>query len=160
MPVFFTADSGDAAVGRTIALEDAHTQGTTSVFSMDPNISWQVQRSIITRITMAHQCNFQFLHSIGNDIYIYVFGDRIGQITVSGLSMTQECDSRDTEHGFEKIMRWYGENRVAARKTPIKLTIGSTPIEGFVVGLTGDLVDPSTRVIQYGLTLMVLPEKN
>lgn len=158
MPVFFTS-GGQGSVGRTIGFTDPHTQGTTTLIQLDPKLTWSSERSIITRMTLAQQCNYQFLHTIGNDIFIYVFGDRVGQITISGLSMADDCDSRDSEHGFEKVLKWYNRNRVAKRKTPVKVTIGKTPIQGFLVSISGDLVDPSTRLIQYGLTLMVLPEK-
>ncbi len=159
MPLFFASKSGDSQVGRTVGFSDPHTQGTISMFSMDPTFGWRSEKSIITRMTVSHQCNFQFLHTVGNDVFIYVFGDRIGQVTVSGLSMAGDCDARDTDHGFEKVLKWYSNNRVAKRKTPVKLMIGKTPIEGFCVGLSGDAVDPSSRLIQFGLTLMVLPEK-
>ena len=122
-------------------------------------------RSIITRITVAMSGNYQFLHTIGNDIYIYAFGDRIGQVTVSGLAMAGPCSSCDTgptgkKHGFDYVYRWYLDNRLAARKAPVRVTLGDTNIDGFVVGLSGDAVDPQTRIMQYNLQIAAVPFKN
>ena len=155
MPTFF--EGGE--VGRTVACLDTHAQGTTSLVTPEPNISWSNHKSIITRVTVAQQGNFQFLHTIGNDVYIYVFGDRIGQASISGLSMAADCAGGGGGHGFEKVAEWYGENRLAQKKAPITVTIGRTPVEGFVTGFTSDLIDPSTRIMQYTIQLVVLPEK-
>jgi hypothetical protein len=162
MPSFFAAQDGSSPIGRTVGCADPHTQGTSRFVSIkDVNIGWSTHRSIITRITMSMQGNFQFLHTIGNDIYVYAFGDRIGQISIFGLSMTRDCKSPgDTKHGFEKVYKWYQDNRIAKKKAPITISIGQdTTIEGFVVGLNADAVDPQTRVMQFAIQMAVFPKK-
>lgn len=161
MPVFFQTAAGNMPAGRTVAMADPHAAGSVSVVRTEPSISYVTEKSIITRMTLSHKGNFQLLHTMGNDIQIYVFGDRIGSITISGLSMAYDCTSDDGRHGFEKILEWYQNNRLAARRDPVIVTIGSnTVINGFVAGVTGDVVDPSTRLVQYGLQLLTLPEKD
>ncbi len=152
MPTFF-----EGPAGRTIAFTDMHAQGSTSLARISPEISWDGQRSIITRVTVSQQGNYQFLHTIGNDVYIYVFGDRVGSVTISGLSLVR-CNADG--HGFEDIMAWYQNYRVAAMKSPLEVTIGDgLVIEGFLTGITGDVVDPGTRIMQFGLQLATIPEK-
>jgi len=162
MPTFFTG----GAAGRVVQLADDHTQGTLRFVDIKfpDQITFTAHKSIITRLTVAHQCNYQFLHTVGNEIYIYVFGDRIGQVTISGMSFTEACCGPTNPfsgngHGFEEIMKWYEAHRVAAQQQPIEVMIGQTGIQGFVVGLSGDVVDPATRLMQFGLTIMVLPKK-
>lgn len=41
--------------------------------------------SIITSVSINAQNNYQFLHSLENLIYVYSFGERIGELTISGL---------------------------------------------------------------------------
>lgn len=164
MPTFFTGAGGFAPAGRTIALPDYHAQGTTSLVEVDPALKYVSQQSIITRLALSHQANVQFLHTVGNDVYIYVFGDRMGRIVISGLSLAADCGGASgggNEHGFEKILRWYRDNRVVRRKAPVRVTIGAaTTIEGFVVNLDGDIVDPLARVMQYTLVLATIPERD
>lgn len=160
MPVFFMND-GNGQVGRTVGCPEKSTAGTVKFISLDPVLKWTTHTSIITRITFSQQGNFQFLHTIGNDVYIYVFGDRIGQITIQGLSMTKDCGQSGggDKHGFEKVIEWYNQNRIAQRRDTVEVMIGQTPIKGFVIGLTGDAVDPATRIVQYGLQLAIMPPK-
>lgn len=159
MPTFFTNQDGKAPIGRVVQIVDDHSQGTLQFTRIkDNNITFASHRSIITRMTLGHQCNTQFLHTIGNEIYIYVFGDRIGQVTLSGISFAADCNGART-HGFEEVLRWYEQYRVAAQRDPVKVMIGQTGMNGFVVGLNGDVIDPAMRLMQWSLTLMVLPGK-
>lgn len=160
MPTFFSADS-NSPVGKVVQCKDIHTKGTMQFVRFDDpeTISFSAHKAIITRVSVAHQCNFQFLHTIGNEIYVYVFGDRIGQLTISGLSFTSNNCESSGGHGFERVLQWYEDYRVASRKDPIRTMIGRTAISGFVVGLQGDVVDPSTRMMQWQLSLMVLPKR-
>ena len=155
MPTFFTSN-GKAPVGRTVGIPDFHTMGTVRFFDMDPPIMAATHSSIITRVQLSHQGNYQFLHTIGNDVYVYVFGDRMGSITVSGLSM-QGCGVAN--HGIEYVMAWYRQNRIANRQIPVIISIGQASARGFVIGFSGDVVDPSVRLVQYGLQIATLPEK-
>ena len=140
MPSFFAAQDGSSPIGRTIGCADPHTQGTSRFISIkDVNIGWSTHRSIITRITMSMQGNFQFLHTLGGDIYIYVFGDRVGQMTVSGLCVSaNDCTAGATagQHGLEFVLAYYKSNRISTRATPLTMLIGqSTTITGFLAGM-------------------------
>lgn len=167
MPTFFSSSSGNNPVGRVVQCTDEHAQGTLHFFTLDRNndINFRAHRSIITRFTVAHQSNFQFLHTVGNEIYIYVFGDRVGQMTVSGLSFAADCGINSSgvgsgSHGFEGVLKWYEENRVSAKQDPVKVMVGSgEAINGFVVGMTADVVDHNIRLMSWNLSLMVLPKK-
>jgi hypothetical protein len=146
--------------GRLVVLTDPTVPGfTRSMATPTPGITVQGQRSIITRVAVAQQTNAQFLHTLGSDIYIYVFGDRIGQLVISGLSFAADCDGGGDAHGMELMMQYYTENKLSARRDPVKVMIGRVPVTGFVQGLTTDIVDPSTRIAQYNLTLMMIPDK-
>lgn len=161
MPTFFANDDGNSPVGRVVQIKDSHTQGTIRFASIqEKNVAFSTHRSIITRLTVAHQCNFQFLHTIGNEIYVYVFGDRIGQLTLSGLSFAAGCANlEEQDHGFEKVIRWYEETRVAARRDPVTVLVGRTGMSCFLTGLTGDVVDPNSRIMQWTANFTVLPKK-
>jgi hypothetical protein len=157
MPVLFESNTG-----RVIAIEDKVAAGAISLARVTGSggaISYQVHNTIITRLGLSSAGNYQFLHTIGNDVYIYVFGDRMGQITVHGLSFAQQCPGGSGPHGFERLLTWYDQNRVAVRKEPVTVTIGvGTTIQGFVTALTGDVQDPAHRTIQFQLTIAVLPD--
>ena len=161
MPVLFENNTG-----RVIALDDKVAAGAISLAAVTGAggpISYQSHNTIITRLGVSAAGNYQFLHTIGNDVYIYVFGDRMGQITLHGISFAQKCTGNSsntsaTNHGFEALLEWYEKNRVAAYKNPVTVTIGlAKTIRGFVVGMTGDVHDPQHRTIEFQLSIAVLP---
>lgn len=159
MPIFFAGSNG-TAVGRTVACADMAASGTMRFLGLDPTLNYSQHRSIITRMSYSHQGNYQFLHTMGNDVYIYVYGDRVGQVTIQGLCFASNCSGGgNSSHGIELLDKWYAANRIANRQKPVRVNIGSSWVEGFVIGSTGEMVDPDTRIMGYSLQLATLPKR-
>lgn len=152
MPILFRSRPGSV-----VALEDFAVQCQTRFIALNPGISYDSDRSLITRVTVGMQVNIQFLHSMGAQVYVYVFGDRMGQISLSGLSFVCECPT-GVDLGGEKMLMWYKKNRASRRKQPVRITIGRIPIDGFVTAFTEDVVDPSLNLVQWGVTIQALPD--
>ena len=177
MPVIFESNSG-----KVVAITDNVATGAIqlgNVVSDEKRITYQEHNTIITRLGISAAGNFQFLHTIGNDVYVYVFGDRMGQVQLHGLSFAAACPpapplkpgeltspivsampgKQGSEHGFELLFKLYTANRIAARKLPVKVTIGvGTTFKGFVTALTGDVQDALHRTIQFQMTISLLPD--
>tara|TARA_R110000824_G_scaffold25455_2_gene88678 strand:+ start:11242 stop:11781 length:540 start_codon:yes stop_codon:yes gene_type:complete len=176
MPVIFGGNTGSV-----VAIRDNVSEGSISLGNVSGGRDGGQEafglgaapfNSIITRIGVSAAGNYQFLHTIGNDVYVYVFGDRMGDITLHGLSFAQPCQrvtsnaSRnippvpfDGQHGFEKLFDWYSMNRIAATPKPARVRIGAkTTFKGFITGCTGDVADSKTRTIQFQLTISLLPD--
>ena len=143
--------------GSIVRMRDPAAQCSVRLLGLDPKITYDTHRSLITRVTVAQQANVQFLHALGSQIFVYAFGDRMGSITLSGLSASCPCP-QGNDLGIERILKYYSDNRVSKRKKPVRVTIGKTVLEGFVLSVSGDTVDPSTNIIQWGLNLATLPE--
>ncbi len=148
--------------GRVVRLDDPATQGKAYICHLDPDITFDAQLSIITGLTLSQRANVQFLHTLGGQVFIYVFGDRIGEMIVSGLSFAAPCDGKGGDigpnHGAGKILAWYRDNRVAARQTPITMTIGQEAVQGFVTGVGENVVDPSTLLTAWNVQIQVMPD--
>lgn len=150
----------EGPVGRVVALEDPAAQGVMYVtdIASDP-VTLESTRSIITRVTCAQQVNLQFLHTMGKHVYVYVFGDRMGQIGLSGLSFANDCDRPGAEHGVVKMFDWYRRNKASKRPEPIRINIGMRDnLDGFATGFNFDVVDPGSQMVQWNLTVAALPE--
>lgn len=172
MPVIFQQNTG-----KVVAISDKVAEGSFSLGNVTSNkITYAEHKSIITRIGIAAAGNYQFLHTIGNDVYVYVFGDRMGQIQLHGISFQGDCTgggggfagttptatfpAASGKHGFEMLYDWYKANRVAVRLSPVTVTIGiGTTFQGFVTALSGDIQDPLHRTIQFTMHIATLPEK-
>lgn len=150
----------EANAGRVIAVPDKSAAGLiqlTNVIGNEP-ISYIRHGSIITKMGVSAAGNFQFLHTLGNDIYVYTFGDRMGQIVLHGISFTDVCPANNMGfHGIEYLLRWYAQNRIAARKFPVQVAIGAnTVFNGFLTGINADGSDAESRVVSFQLTLAVI----
>lgn len=118
-------------------------------------------KSIITRVSVSSQGNFQFLHTLGGNIYVYVFGDRIGQLAVSGIACDATCDEEAGELGIERVIAYYNANRIAARKTPIKITLGvRTTLAGYLVGISAEMANAQMRMYQFNLQFVIVPQSS
>jgi hypothetical protein len=151
--------------GKVVRLDDPAAQASIGFVNINQPISYSTTRSIITRLTISQQTNVQFLHTLGSHIYIYVFGDRIGQMSLSGISFNAPCELMNpdgtvdlSEIGIAKMLDWYKQNRVSETGQPIRVAIGNRVIEGFVLGSTYDTIEPEAGLIQWGITLNCLPD--
>ena len=115
-------------------------------------------KSIITRVTVAAKGNYQFLHTLGGQVFIYVFGDRIGQLSVTGIAFDSTCGDPAGTLGIEHVLNYFSKNRVANRRTPLKLTIGATTtLQAYLLDILADVVDTKTRVWQFTLVMALVP---
>jgi len=156
MPLFMFGSSvgGTTQVGRVMACADnAFSDG--SLVAVD-GLTWRQSRVLIRNVTIAQSGNYQFLHTIGNDVYIYVFGDKVGQLQLGGLA-TASCSGG--QHGLSSLDRWYSNNRLAARKAPVRFTIAGDSIEGFLIGGQVSVADPENLLVQFDFTFAILPPK-
>jgi hypothetical protein len=94
----------------------------TMLFKLENWEGFDKFHSIITGVTVATQGNYQFLHTLGGKIFVYVFGDRMGQINVEGMAFDIACDAKGL--GIEQVMTYYSDNRLVNRAEPLKITIG------------------------------------
>lgn len=116
--------------------------------------------AIVTRVGSQEHGNYQFLHTLGDHIYLYVFGDRIGQLGISGLTFNDNCTNPLGEDGLSKVIGWYREQRLAVRQDPLIFTFQPGEVlKGYLVDMRGDTLDPCPRLSQFYLTLALIPER-
>jgi len=150
------------APGRAIELPLRYAVGSVAVASVVGSngvpISFNVQKTIITKVGVSLAGNYQFLHTIGNDVYVYVFGDRMGQIVLHCLSFPSRCNGDDSVHGFQHLYDWYRDNRIARSRDLVTVTLGGIAFRGFLIGSSPEFTDPDTKISQTQLVLSLLPE--
>lgn len=168
MPYIFTQGGQNwttqANRGRVVLLE-----GSPGAFQMD---TWgtggrnlAIFKSLITDVSVQEQGNYQFLHTLGNHIYLYIFGDRIGQLSISGLSFWSRsvgsgCDTNPMDLGIVRVINWYRLNRLVKRESPIIATLGTRAFQAFLVGFRCSKVNLDLRQFQFHLDLALLPDES
>lgn len=158
MPVIYEGNAG-----RVFAVPDRVATGLIQIANVTGEggqLSYLQHNTIITSMGLSTSGNFQFMHTIGGDIYIYVFGDRMGALQINGLSFSDQCpaDNGTEFHGVERLIRWYNQNRVAYRRNTVRVIIGrSTVIDGFITSLQVTGEDAGTRSVRFSMGLTMLP---
>jgi hypothetical protein len=151
--VIFSKGRGQVAV-----FQDPSMPGIMSL-RMDNWLGFQRFKAILTRVAISTQGNYQVLHSLGGDAFIYVFGDRVGQIIVSGLAFDSICGDPAGFLGIERVARYYNDNRLAVRQQPIKLTIGSSiTLKMYLAAVSLDVEDVATKVWRFSFIMLQVPE--
>ena len=162
MPTVLAARPGSVTV-----LNDASVQGVIPplVAFDSPQLTFDSELSIINSIGIAEATNHQFMHSLGADIYVYTFGDRMGQLQIGGLSFAKECGERGQvlagiEHGLGRIRRFYANAKLSTRPDPVQIVIGNSPdvVEGFITGFSARVADVASRLVSWQLEIALIPE--
>lgn len=158
MPAIF-----EGCPGRVVAVAVPVTNCQISMISIkdDANndvLTYLRDTVVLTRVTVNQSANVQFLHTIGNRVYVYAFGDRMGQIILSGLAFIASCNNDLTSHSAKNVLDWYRLNKASTRANPITVTVFDVAFQAFVLALNTDVVEPATKLVQWTLTLATLPD--
>lgn len=148
-------------VGRVIRLDDKAAPGGLRLLEMkNQPINYDLQRSIITRFSVDQSVSAQFMHMLGGEIYIHVFGDRIGTLMLSGLTFPYACEfANDTEPSIEKMLKWYKTNKLSKRFSPVRVVVGNTPFDAFLTNFTIGAQDTATGLVEWATQLTTLPDE-
>jgi hypothetical protein len=129
------------------------------LFRMDNWEGFDKFQAIITGVMITTQGSFQFLHTLGGKIFVYVFGDRMGQINISGMAFDTACDGSGM--GIEQVMVYYSDNRIANRVEPVKITIGpDLTMRCYLVGFGAkqNTGNAGSRTYSFNMQLSHVPE--
>ena len=143
----------------------------------EPNSNWGGYgefRAIITGFGVQQQGGFQFLHTLRDFIYVYVFGERIGQMSIEGIAFNANCEAGPDAiieqasgkigpqyHGLEWVQAYYLDNRITERPDPITIVLGlDTPFYGFLTSLKFEVVDSPDKPFlgHFAMGFHVIPD--
>jgi len=153
--------------GRVVKIKDDAKPCQIKIMDMgeEDNIIFEKHESIVTRIGLTEEVNKQFVHTVGNKTYLYVFGDRIGNLTLDGISFAPTCrcdedNTKDLNPGFERILQWYNANKASNRNSPLTIVLGKdTVLNGFLVNFSLRVVDVPLRMFEWSMVLHTIPRK-
>ena len=116
----------------------------------------------ITGFTLELHTNHQFLHALDEFIYVFPFGDRIGELSITGMSFLGggSC-SGPSGAGPCSVYDHYMTNRLSKpigyKPTKITLTGCATPpLLGFLTGLRMETLRPELPIVQWVLRYNVI----
>lgn len=113
----------------------------------------------ITGFALEQNGNYQFLHTVNDFIYVYSFGDRVGELVVSGIGFAATCGSASGAK-LCNVYDFYRKNKLSMNGR-LSVTIGDCADSTFYAFLTGcrlEMQDPATMVGQWSLRFSVIPK--
>jgi len=114
-----------------------------------------LNRGIITQGTIEHEGNYQFLHTINDAVYVYVFGDRVGSLVVGGIAFGVPCGGGN---GITEVILRYNQHRIAATGNPVIVGFADLAFPCFLTGFNVDTADPETHTAQWALRFNFFPQ--
>jgi hypothetical protein len=112
---------------------------------------------IITSPAITQRVNAQFQTSLKESVYVYVFGDQMGQVTITGIAFAGMCEGDSS--GMKEILDYYRDYRASQRKETVIVTFGKESISGFLTESMMSSRDPSDLTLNYTFTINTLPKK-
>jgi len=157
MPAFFAHDRG--AVVR-VTSQNGGGGGVLPfrVLMQGVGIGSQNVNAIVTSASINEKGNVQFLHTVSETIYAYIFGDRIGELTVSGICFANPCSGG--ESGMEQVLERYRVNRIATRAAPVLVSFGTTVYRSFLVGLSLNVSNPELQLGEWSFRFNTFPRES
>ena len=120
---------------------------------------FEPRAAIITSPAVIQKTNVQFQTSLKEAVYVYVFGDQMGSVIISGVAFAERCDTG--ESGMEEIFDYYRDFRASKRPEPIEVAFGFSKeaVSGFLIASDVTSRDPSFLSMDFKFTISTLPEK-
>ena len=113
--------------------------------------------SIIVAPSIGQRVNAQFQASLKKAVYVYVFGDQMGNVIIHGIAFAGLC--RGNASGLKDVFGYYKDFRASKRDKPLTVTFGEETISGFLVAMTMSPKDPDYMMVDFALTISSLPKE-
>ncbi len=121
-----------------------------------PNIPGdQSANIIVTGVSGSNAGGHQFLHTLSHFIYVYVFGERVGDLTITGKTLLYPCHAYGAT-GISAVSNYYLQHGIARYGTPVAVAIGSVGLSGFLVELKSEITDPNSPFGDFSLVFKTI----
>lgn len=143
-------------VGVPSVVQDPNATPATFSAGMQNWPGFGATHCVITGVEGSTQGNYQFLLTLRNYTYVYVFGERMGDFRVMGLSMAGACNS--FTDGMTAAITYYNSNCISNTGTPIILTMGGYATYAFLTGANFSYPDPASRIGRFQYTFKTITD--
>ena len=110
---------------------------------------------IITTFVLDQAANAQFRPTLQDSIYVYSFGDRMGQLNISGVAFHKTCKDQSPFSGMKDIIQYYNSKAVSQNVKPVFISFGAFSVRCFLVGYHFSSLDPKLNLVQFELSFAI-----
>lgn len=164
--------------GRIVSMNGRTTGANLRLITIEPELSYQAQRIIVTGLGIKQSVNFQGLRSLDRLIYVYVFGDHPADLVLSGVVSPRPCEDDDQQfkfrqppvpglptvqsgnRGVSRLFDYYDQNKLSVREDPVSITFdgGKPSFRSLLVGLSLDTADVENQLFSFTMPLFGLSQ--
>ncbi len=146
----------------------SNSPGTLVAFFEKPGVPFRMEgwngggsmKAIITTAGLSAQSNVQFIHTLRDLIYVYVFGERAATLNVSGMIFGGDCNGSGNS-GLESVFSYYNSYRISNSGRQVAVQFGTSSVgrfNAFLVGMpTAAITDAAMNMGQFSFTFQVFP---
>lgn len=113
----------------------------------------------VTGFSLDLSTNHQFIHTLDEFIYVYAFGDRIGELTITGIAFFNitQCASNPVATPCN-VYEYYLNKRLSRSLSPSQIQLNGCGISllGFLTGMHMDIPNPQLPIMQWALRFSVI----
>jgi hypothetical protein len=158
----FSASSG--SVGLVLANKDDAKSTLFSITIEKEEWNYTKIQGIVTSMSMSHETNSQFVQTLSNDVYVTVFGSKVGSMSISGILFLNDpgvCgkDIKSSAKPLESFYKKFLDNCVTTRKEHLTIQLGTVALKGFLVSFRLNVSDPQTSFGNFTMDFVLLPRK-
>lgn len=114
-------------------------------------------KMIVTHFALRQQGNYQFVHTLADRVFVYVFGDRISELLISGIAFGNPCDG-DGRSGVEHALQAYQKHKLSLTGRPVVVALGSFRFQSFLTGMKMEMADSATQLAQVSYIFNCFPQ--
>jgi hypothetical protein len=111
---------------------------------------------LVQGVSGTTQGNYQFLLTLMNFTYVYIFGEKMGDFTVTGLTLQADCDGWG--YGMSDIITYYNLNSISVTGSPVVISFAGYGAWAFLTSATFKQADPQTKIGQFQLQLKTITQ--
>lgn len=120
--------------------------------------SYSLVKAVMTGFQIGARSGLGVTHTLRDRIYVYVFGERMGEVTINGFAFAGVCNSTTRFTGFDGVFAYYERCRASTNGAPVRLILGpNTVLYGFMYEFGFQLEDPQTGLGSFSFKFKVLP---
>jgi len=112
----------------------------------------------IQSVGFSQDASVQFMTTLRRVIYVYSFGERMGTVDINGVAFYNLCSSPGgLGNGLTGIMKFYSNNSVSTKDSPLAITLAGVGVSGFVRGIRTTFTDNQHGLVGFSVSMATLP---
>ena len=114
--------------------------------------------AIIDAPSIDQSVNVQFQQSLGGPVYVYVFGDSMGDVIIAGTCFAGLCTD-ESKNGIKEVIDYYDDFRASQNPDLVTVTYGAVSVSGFLTKMALRPKDALYMLTSFQLTINTIPKQ-